>query len=1132
MTAKTFLLAICLWSLCSLQAQQPQLVLPIIHGETVESMAFSKDNQYLVSSSMKYIKLWEANTGNLIRTIEKDGGTIFQPGFMGAGGGFAAVDIAPDASFILSGRDCGATYESAPSVATRIETWETKSGKLLKTLTVFKEPTCIFDVAISADAKLALAVYAANGTTAFDHSGLLTSVWDISSGKKLFDRPGEWGNFSMDTKHLITRDSNLLHWVEIASGKTTTFTADGEIEAMTASPDGQLLFAASKNKLQVWNIPQQQLQSTFDLPILEVYGNNIYFSKDAKVLTATKPTEDNHMEFDQYHSLSGEKFNHQRVAISAPMGIWGTVSPDGKLFAYAPYTDVGDYSSGMNAIDVSIGKIVVEFGLTELQSNNLGLIFESRVLEPNKLFELQGWRKLLYQPKWKKKVQGDELVLSPNGESYFDPEKKQIFNFQQKEPLWTLSLPQNTNITSISFSENEELAILTGDNNLNIYDPNGQLKTSFPNVKFKVSNGEFLFSSEQQKVFLLNDYEKINEVFDFNTQAISVVNEANRPPTSTRIKDSETWGIASRDGVSLSLFHKSDSVDVATILLIGDNDWVVATPEGLFDATPKAMQALHYVYEMELIELEQLKERYYEPGLLDKILGIQPGEIRDVSQFSAVKLYPQIEASLAENQLNVKLKPRNGGIGKLSLFINGKEVQEDINPSRQTQLNIDLKTFAKYYFSGKENTLSLRAYNQEGWLKSQAIELAYIPTFSSSRGSGNTNNPSETESADPHLYALIVGTSDYSGDKLDLTYADKDAAAIYQALQAAGKALFNERTHIQLLSTDATAGGGVSNKTNIKKALQDIAQQAKPTDVMAVYFSGHGVTYGQAEKVQFYYLTKDIGSDDLSDPEPRNNYAISTEELTSWLTAIPAQKQVMILDACNSGKVVESLVTKKELNSSQVRALDRMKDRTGMFVISGSAADKVSYEASQYGQGLLTFSLLQGMKLVSASNNTYVDVMKLFQYSRDRVPELAKGIGGIQTPMLAFPSDGSSFDIGIVKEGVDIPIAEIKPVFIRNNFQDEQAFDDVLGLGQKVGDFFKEASSRGTKAPYIYVDVSQYDNAYSIKGRYTSNGDAVSVRAALFKGTKNEGTFELSGSKNDLDQLVRDIIREVRKMIR
>jgi hypothetical protein len=348
--------------------------------------------------------------------------------------------------------------------------------------------------------------------------------------------------------------------------------------------------------------------------------------------------------------------------------------------------------------------------------------------------------------------------------------------------------------------------------------------------------------------------------------------------------------------------------------------------------------------------------------------------------------------------------------------------------------------------------------------------------------------------------------------------------------------VFGERVYVTLLSTDAEEKSrqDVSSKATIKKAFADVAAKAQAQDILVIYFSGHGVNYGAAESGQFYYLTKDIASENLSDPEIRNNYAISSSELTEWIKAIPALKQVMIIDACNSGKIVEDLAAgSKDLNSSQVRALDRMKDRTGMFILTGSAADKVSYEAGQYGQGLLTYSLLQGMSGLALTEDKRVDVMTLFQYSRDKVPDLAKGIGGIQTPMLAFPASGASFDIGIVDSGVKIPVAQVKPVFIRNNFQNEETFSDELALTKALGDYFRRLTIKGAQAELIYVDVSEYENAYSVKGRYTVQGDAVEVRARLFKGAEPVGPpFIVTGKKDAIQAVVEAILDEVGGMVR
>ncbi len=95
----------------------------------------------------------------------------------------------------------------------------------------------------------------------------------------------------------------------------------------------------------------------------------------------------------------------------------------------------------------------------------------------------------------------------------------------------------------------------------------------------------------------------------------------------------------------------------------------------------------------------------------------------------------------------------------------------------------------------------------------------------------------------------------------------------------------------------------------------------------------------------------------------RQNSTLSSEELVNLVKQVPALKQVLIIDACASGRIVDDLVAKRDaFSSTTIRAFDRMKDRTGMHIITGSAADAVSYEASRYGQGVLTYSLLEGWK--------------------------------------------------------------------------------------------------------------------------------------------------------------------------
>ena len=637
------------------------------------------------------------------------------------------------------------------------------------------------------------------------------------------------------------------------------------------------------------------------------------------------------------------------------------------------------------------------------------------------------------------------------------------------------------------------------------------------------------------KTMLTGGVNKLVQLWNFSGNIIRTFAGHSSAVLSVAFSPNGKYILSGSADYTSKLWDASTGKELATLIAIDATDWVVTTPSGLFDASPGAMQLMHYVVGLEVIELEQLKERYYEPGLLAKLLGFSNEPLRTVSGFDTVELYPKITLQLdtLQNQLNVRLQARNGGVGKVSIFVNGKEVIEDANPPqgfekiRDTTLNIELDKYARYFLFDTLNTVAIRAYNAAGWLKSAPQEVVYRPVFAKSKGTGSAPSLRRLR-AQPALHAVVVGTSSYAGKALNLKYAAKDARDIASAIEQIGTQLFGpERVTVQLLTTDPNDHTPMPTKANIKAAFDTINAHAKAEDILVAYFSGHGVSYGDADRALFYYLTMDIASENLSDEGVRAGRTVSSAELTRWIADIPAQKQVLIIDACNSGRVVENLsAVKKELSSSQIRALDRMKDRTGMFVLTGSAADKVSFEAGQYGQGLLTYSLLQGIKGLALTDDKRVDVNTLFEYAWKKVPELARGIGGIQKPMWVGPP-GGSFDIGIVNDAVNIELEDDKPVFIRNIFLNEETFDDSLNLTQALEQYFLEATAKPEKAAFIYVDVPTYENGFSIKGLYKVEDDAVMVRGRLFKGEKAKGDFEVAGKKDQLPQLADAILDAV-----
>jgi WD40 repeat protein len=84
----------------------------------------------------------------------------------------------------------------------------------------------------------------------------------------------------------------------------------------------------------------------------------------------------------------------------------------------------------------------------------------------------------------------------------------------------------------------------------------------------------------------------------------------------------------SGDG-TIRLWRTADNKLQATLIPLYEDEWVVVTPDGLFDASPGAEDFLHFVVNTsergyETIELDQFKSHYYEPGLLRKLLSGEP----------------------------------------------------------------------------------------------------------------------------------------------------------------------------------------------------------------------------------------------------------------------------------------------------------------------------------------------------------------------------------------------------------------------------------------------------------------------------------------------------------------------------
>jgi hypothetical protein len=329
-------------------------------------------------------------------------------------------------------------------------------------------------------------------------------------------------------------------------------------------------------------------------------------------------------------------------------------------------------------------------------------------------------------------------------------------------------------------------------------------------------------------------------------------------------------------------------------------------------------------------------------------------------------------------------------------------------------------------------------------------------------------------------------------------------------------------------------------KKNFTKAFE-AARRAKPGDILIVYLAGHGITLQRGSDM-YCYLTSEARTTDtaaLSDSAVLKQQTITSEELVDWIKQIPALKQVVVLDTCAAGAAQAQLklVDRREASGDAIRAIDRAKDRTGSYILMGSASDAVSYEASRYGQGLLTYALLKGMKGAALSNDEFIDVAKLFQYAREEVEQLARNIGGIQRPIIFSPKD-DSFEVGqlTVADKLKILLATPKPMILRPRFFDAQADDDTLDLMKALRARLRDESfvaGRGASTDLVFVDDEEFPGGIRPTGRYTVEGNKVTVTLRLRRDGVEIGSPQtVVGTKEDVPGLAAKVLEAVKEAIR
>ncbi|MBK6930212.1 MAG: caspase family protein [Saprospirales bacterium] len=1052
------------------------------HAGEVTAVAYSPDGKYIVTGSKdQTVRLWDPASGKLLRTLNHPAAVnavAFSPGCSAAPAGSAQI---------LTGCDDGTA-----------RLWDHAAGKVIKSLLHSGE---IYSLAFSvAGCGKSVATGSSDGTV---------RLWNLSGETELvFDaRHGDWAVNAVVFLPVANGEPLLLSCSEdrIAnvwdmSGKivNTLHAHSSPVNALACSPDGRYLLTGSEDtKAALWDMRSDQVRTFWHLAGV----NAVAFSPAGagfSILTGSADMSAKQWAPDSASGQAIRTFTGHRNEVTAV-----AFSPDGKSVLTGSYDQsailwdstgqraqtFGQHSDAVRSVAFSTagGKKLVltgsDDGAVRVFDTKSGAVLHTILASSPVL----------------------AMAVSPNGESVLTGSYNGGCKLWELSgtPIVTIQAPYGDKVHAVAFSP-------AGPD-----DPEG---------------GRFILTGSGAGIARLWDHKTEGLLHTFkHTDEIRAV--AFSPADSGK-----TVLTGSKDG-TVKIWDRKTGAEIATLISIDSSDWVVTTPSGLFDGSPRAMSQLYYVQGLEIVELDQMKKRYYEPGLLSRLMGLSDGNIRAVEDLGAkeLALYPGVlEATLTGDKIRVRLEKRNGGIGEALVLLDGRvEVIADANAQRLESFEIDLSPYAKYFYPDSANHLSLVFSNAENLLQSPPCLLEYIPGGAKEKGDPSKPqriaglNALKDQKIINTLYALVVGTSDYTGAELDLRFPDQDAAAFKEALELAGSGLFGARMEIKLLNT---APGGVRpDRKAIRAALQEFAAKAEPKDVLLVFLSGHGATWpANSEDGQFYYLTAENNSFLFDDAQNRDR-AIAQDSLQAWIRQVSARKRILILDACHSGQWVKTFEPGSKgasLSVDQRRALERMYDRSGFFVLAGSAADKFSYEDPRFGHGLLTYSLLRNIPMVAAGNSDrYVSVGELFQEVREDVPKLARELNKEQEPKLIGMED---FPIGIMSDTAQLVLPSTKKIIIRSSFSNKKRTDPLKFTSAINGEL--EKALYGPTLRFAFWPVNDAPGLhYFLNGEYEEDGKNIHVTAYFYRSdqSKERATFKASGKAAQPETVVDNLVNQL-----